>query len=440
MATAPTITAGQDGDDLTYTSVYLDSFAAEAGGPGSNWAYVDMSNGDHRAGNEGQDRDGNLTGVGTSVQGKRWSAWYDYATPDDLCYQTSGALHIGGKVVTGADPTRVNYTQNGVTYNWANEKWYTVFLSQWDRVWDNTTNTHVDDPTFPNIVFGPGHFFEMEVDFSAMQTTGFRFSWWLWPARENVSRAYNSTSSDGVEIDIFEYENYTTTDGFEPGDILLQAVLGGGVGNTPGHAVAVSGLNVGVHKVGLLWMKTKLVWYIDGVESQRDEIRVPQVDQFMIMSREINSAARETVSKVTDIQGSPPKIPYDYGLYSRSAYPDKALVATDEVLVHRVQVWSVAEATDGETTTTTPSVFPQRTSGYITPIPSVVVSKAFTLSYVHPSGQDPDLYTYAWTMSAGLAARARFLSGTTAQSVQIFIHTDVVTDTAESVQCVVTLI
>ena len=90
---------------------------------------------------KGQDRFGNLD-ANASVEGKRWSAWTD-AFYDQIAYRENGLLILTGHVDPVADPTRENYTFNGVDYNWANQKAYAPYLVQWHRIYDNADERRV---------------------------------------------------------------------------------------------------------------------------------------------------------------------------------------------------------------------------------------------------------------------------------------------------------
>ena len=111
----------------------------------------------------------------------------------------------------------------------------------------------------------------------------------------------------------------------------------------------MSGFNIrqGYHTVGLLWLNDKLVWYVDGVEVQRDEIRVPQTPHYMIISREMNSGAMTQAQAregEDDLIMDGPYRPWDYGLYAFNVWRDRYKVNTDRAKIDYVRVWLVGNA------------------------------------------------------------------------------------------------
>lgn len=358
-----------NGSTREYTQDWFDDFDGST--PlFENWQPDLMSDGLHRAGNadidaQGNDiprvlRDGRLV-VNGSAAGKRWSAWY--TQQHQTSYIDNGQLVMGALVEDLPDPTRRSYTQGGELVEWNTIRVMLSYLTTWARVYSNEANNgqggFITDPASPDRAWGPGSFHEMQVDFSQMSTQGMRLSFWLMPAYDYTSDAYNADAADGVEIDIFEYEN---TPGFE--QVVQMKVIGGSVlGNTPGGSVnvpkSVADFSEGPCTIGLLWETDKLVWYINGKEMQRDEDRVPQVPHYLIISRELNSGAKNNPGPgelqaipayISDANGDlvknpepAPYIPEDAGLYAKNAWFHRDRMSGDKGFIDYVRVWSVGE-------------------------------------------------------------------------------------------------
>lgn len=429
---APVINTGQHGATLTYTEVFSDEFDTDGPGPGPNWNYWNVENdGLHRAGNAGLDAAGNVytdgggdPDVNYSVSGKRWAAYYDRNNSDDICYRAGGKLYMGGRVDNVTDPTRIDYTHQSTDYNWNQVKVTTVGLVTWDRVWSNSAGTHVTDPNSPNILFGPGHFFEIKVDFSAMASRGFRLSFWL------MSKDGVYTQPRRVETDIFEYENWsgsTFNGSLNAGNILQQKVIGGVNGSTPNGSIDVSafGLDSGVHTIGLLWEDNRLTWYVDGVQTQFEtELnRIPDSDCYMLLTREVNAGPKDSPVG-NEIQSVYPKIPEDVGLYAVSAYDSINDIDTDKGVVEYIKVWQVGTGTGGGTgeppivdTTPVDERF------WIERPDAMIVGKAYQARAMLPQKRTPSQYTYLWTLSEGLANRVDVLRGLTNKELDLLAHT-----------------
>lgn len=358
----PNIAEGQDGADFEFVLNYHDEFDG-TGGPLSDRYYIEgMEDALHRAGNEGIDADGNLA-PGESVVGKRHSLWYagkDSPHLNDVLYEQDGSLCMGLKLVDEPDPTReqivrdtgrVDSDGNPITVisNPQNNKVYGGWMSTWTRGRDENDDA-IDHPDSPNLLWGPKTYFETEFDFSGMVTPGIRMSWWLMPGRENVSLAYDESGYNGVEIDIFEYEN---DQGVSQQVMQIKIISERAGGNTPNGSRNIQSLiNVdirdGKHTVGLLWMENRIVVYVDGLEVQRDDavdangapLRIPQVDHYMIFSREGNSGAKN-FPKVGEAQANPPYTPNDPGLYAKNMWEHLDTIPTDVGKFGYVRVWDV---------------------------------------------------------------------------------------------------
>ena len=327
----PSLEPGDDGYGLDYSIVFQDEFNA----PTDQWKFIDMHEGLHQAGNTGIDRDG-VVGNNRSVNGKRWSAWYDQHQRNITCLQ-QGNLRIGGLFTNESDPTRIPYNDNGLSTQFNNHKLYTSFLSTWDRVYSNSAGGHITDPDGPNHTWGPGHYFEMSVSFAEMNTRGFRLSWYLLPAYGNASNSYDGNINNGIENDVFEYDPSPTVEHL----LQMKVISNQAAGNTVGGSVDVRDhILAGQNKIGLLWMSNRFVWFVNGEEVLRDVIRVPQVPHYMVISREMNSGAKNNPS-AGDLQAVPPKLPEDVGLYATNVWADRNNINNDDGVIDYVRVWSV---------------------------------------------------------------------------------------------------
>ncbi len=331
----PNINAGQDGANLNYSPVFTDEFNNL-----NNWIRNDMSDGLHQVGNDGLD-------------GKRWSAWYN-AHQDQTARTAGGQLIMGGRVVQQADSSRNAVQDNDLFTEFNRYRFYTGWVQTLSREYSNAAGTQVEvrPPSGNDGKWGPGHFIEVDVDFSNMDSNGFRLSAWMMPADPNVlNKTYDADPGNGVEIDLFEYE---VSPGAE--NLLLSKVIAGDAcGNTPGGVInAGSGIRSGSHTIGLLWMRNRLVWYVDGVERMRDTRLVPQVPHYLIISREMNSGAKDATDDGyqpgVDLRARP-GVPKDPGLYATNVWRSKDKINTDKGRVNSVKVWSVNDNTSDPNTT-----------------------------------------------------------------------------------------
>ena len=140
-----------------------------------------------------------------------------------------------------------------------------------------------------------------------MRALGHRHSFWLMPASSG-GKAYDNDPANGLEIDIYEHElarekGPHTGDGPNLNEAMLMKCIGGST--TPPSTknelredgqslIYVPGINTGWHNIGLLWTKDQLVWFIDGKPWVRDTTLVPQVEMFLILSRQANTGASKS--------------------------------------------------------------------------------------------------------------------------------------------------
>ena len=280
----------------------------------------------------------------------------------------------------------------------------------WRRIWSNDAGAHITDPTSPNLSWGPGHYFEFKVSFEQMASRGFRLSAWLMPRDDNASKAYDGDASNGVEIDIFEYENWART-GFNAWDRIQMKVIGGGVGVTPGGSVDCTGysLEKGTHTIGLLWLTDGLYWYIDGIKVLEDTTRVPQVEQYLSITREINSGAKDSPG-AGEIPSGGTKRPEDVGLYAVSAFEDKDKIPDDVGMFEYVKIWSVdgeeAPSTGGGGTDPIEPTEPTTPASTLDPRLVIFTQPAIregrpvqNLVAVPTDGYDPNGKTFTWSSS-----------------------------------------
>lgn len=326
---------------LKFESVFTDEFDRPGLMDTESWLYERMEHAEHRSGynkdvlphfqveidENGEVRDG--------LQGRRFSAFYDkyneYTafTFDDgienylvqtglITYSESDTL----KNYAYEDPDSEFFMFPHGQKEWVNFgafKLYTSFLTTFSY---DPKNGRI--PINEEFRWGPGHFFEVNVNFSEMKMGGHRHSFWLMPAiiengivpptsnLSSKSYAYDREPANGVEIDVFEYERYPE----HSKNTLYMKVLGDVAGNTDNRiCMPTKGVNYkdvdetrtkveilpefktgqiseGWHKIGLLWTEERLVWFVDGVPVVEDELRVPKGEDtkhYMLITREMNS-------------------------------------------------------------------------------------------------------------------------------------------------------
>ena len=103
-----------------------------------NWRFETMDDGLHRAGNSGIDANGNVITGGNSVQGKRWSGWYNDLYNENT-YRSNGVLAMEGRDTGQLDPTRpIDYLDNGTVTEFGASKLYTSWIDTFGRIFDNS--------------------------------------------------------------------------------------------------------------------------------------------------------------------------------------------------------------------------------------------------------------------------------------------------------------
>ncbi|MGB7327926.1 MAG: glycoside hydrolase family 16 protein, partial [Rubripirellula sp.] len=172
--------------------------------------------------------------------------------------------------------------------------------------------------------------------------------------------AYDSDPANGLEIDIYEHELAADRSSNDPKDvraneILLMKCIGGAT-NPPSTknelrddgetAIHIPSINEGWHKIGLLWTPEKLIWFVDGVAKVQDTRLVPEVDMFLILSREANTGASQSANPADHLlRADGARIPSDSGLWGRNvatpANLDLIRDGRDEVLTRSVRAWKI---------------------------------------------------------------------------------------------------
>ena len=314
----PTILAGQYGADFDYTATWSDTFDdASASTLFNRWHPDVMSDGLHKVGNNG-------------VDGWRWSA--NYTQPLETAFIKDNALHMRAMVEDIANPLRKSFSYQGNILRPQDNTISLAFLSTWARRYSTAAGSHITDPSAPDRTWGPGTAFDFKVDFSDMRTQGCRISFYLLPAYENDSNSYTPDGTIGVENDVTEvdfldgYENYSQS----------KVISERAAGNTPAGSIdlaeIIAGMDLteGEHTFTLLWAKDRFVWYVDGVEIQRDvdPRRIPQTPHYVVISREANSGVKgqRTDGILDDGQFSysdgTDELPVDTGLWAVPVYAE----------------------------------------------------------------------------------------------------------------------
>ncbi len=336
---SPTIAVGQYGRDFSYTPAWGDDFSNENAETLFNrWHPDQMVEGLHQAGNNGEPN-------------WRWSA--NYSKPTETAFVTDNALHMRAHVENRPNPFRKAYQWRGQTMNPQDYWIYLSFLTTWARKYDNASDGFITDPDAPDRTWGPGSAFEWTINLEEMRTQACRISLYLLPAYENDSNSYDPNGTNGVEVDITEIE---ALNGLE--NVSQSKVISGrAAGNTPNGSVRVSDLISGInlptgdHKFTLLWAKDKLVWYVNGIEIQRDEDprRIPQTPHYIAMSREANSGIKpqrndgvlfDTSDAYSD--GSL-QMPPDVGIFARPVYLEIDTLHNDTSMIKDFQSYSFVD-------------------------------------------------------------------------------------------------
>lgn len=318
------------------TLIHEDNFDIDGPINPLNWKPQSMRDGLHLSGNGGIDRNGD---PGWGVKGKRWSAWYD-RYHSELAYCEDGKLYLGAKAVQEKDPTRIDYERNGIPQYYSEWRLYSIWIDSWSRGWDGETSTVRTEPDSPNILFNPGTYFEISVNFSEMCVPGHRFSCWLMPANDAANKAYNDDPHDGIEVDLFEFDCANP-------NVLLCKCVGGQAGDTTNGVVDLRDFDIdisqGDHVIGLKWTRDALVWTVDAIEVQRDEERSPHVTGYLVLSREMNSGVKpESEAQANyDAVAIPPYIPVDPGLFGISVIDSLQCFPKDKAIVNYLRAYSV---------------------------------------------------------------------------------------------------
>lgn len=287
----PTINTGLPGSDLAWEIDHTDEFNDLT----TTFQFNNMTEALHQVGRKYTDADGNIIGD-TNAPGRRWSAFYD-DHQSTVTRIENNQLVMGGLFTPQNDFGSVDYILAANVIEMRSNRVYTSFLESSTRVYSNLANGgaggHIIDPASPDIYVEPGCFIQFDINFTETVTQAFRWSAYLLPRVPNESLSYDADPSNGVEIDFPEFESSPGFEGY-----LQQKVIAGAGGQTPNGSVDVLtnfGIDVstGWHTMGLLWLDDILVWYVDGVETQRDEVRVPQVPHYIVFSREANTGAKE---------------------------------------------------------------------------------------------------------------------------------------------------
>ena len=351
MSDFPSINSGETGSTRTFTQVFADEFDEDGPGPGPNFVYDTLDDALNRTGNGDMDNDGNPDD-GRSVEGKRWAA-YTNGPNDEFVFRRDGLLYVGGKAEARTDPTSENYTHNGIAYNWRDVTPYAPYMVQSVRKFDNDLGRHVVDfENSPGIAMSPGHFVEMRMSVEQMRTEGYRVSLWLTPDPPNESLMYDDDPANGVELDIFEIENWAS--GGYGSNRMQCKVLAGLAGNTRpqgGGNIDMSDHDIditqGFFTVGCMWLSTGIYWYVNGKEVIRELELVPQVDMLLSLTRELNAGVKDNPSSPEDIPSNGILRQEDVGLFNVSAFPHLDRIDEDFARFDYLRIWSV----DGENAT-----------------------------------------------------------------------------------------
>lgn len=446
----PTILSGQRGFGSTYTKVMDQDFVGSGPFTGSaNFSIEDMEGSnasEHRAGNSGQDENG-VDGPNNVVAGKRWAAWYNDHL-DKTLVQTSRGLRMKGHYTNEPDPTRIDYWDEGENIPASSTRLYTAMIRSYARKYDNALGYQVLDDSQAIKIYGPGHFYEIDLDLSEQLPDGFRFSWWLGTAAnaDGDVDVYDASANDGAggwvrsynmydgnpaggcEIDILEIERAP----FPNENMFLMKVISANdsSGNTPNGQKDFTSLNLrsGKHKFGFLHTATGLYWFVDGVQVQEDEVRIPLVLMGQILSREMNTGVDSGDAPAAN--GT--KLPRDTGLFGSNVYRFRDNFINDAVYVEYCCVWSVDDDV-------TPPVDPPVTTVAITqPFAkissnAVVQGTVYTLDFVVPEDVDPDTLTVIWTHSFG--SSATWVGSNEGLRVHLYVVNDVPVAFDEDIDC-----
>lgn len=335
----PTINVGQYGHGREWTQTWSDEFDGSQGPLFDRWQPDLMDEGLHQAGN-----DFNITGGNV---GRRWAAWYD--KPEECAIESGGALNMVATLTDEPDPGRKSFVFDGTTYNPQNKKIRLAFLTTWGRQFSNDVGGHITDPNSPNRTWGPGTAFEFAVDLSEMRTQCIRISFYLLPAYENDSNAYDPDGTNGIENDFPEIDFLDGFENYAQGKVISSRAAG----NTPAGSIDLNlkipgiDLTQGVHTFTLIWQRDRFVWLCDGVEYQRDTDprRIPQTAHYIVISREANSGIRS--ADTPQNQRNPqfaysdgtPEMPADVGIWGRPCWAEEDTIDGDTAKILYFRSW-----------------------------------------------------------------------------------------------------
>ena len=235
------------------------------------------------------------------------------------------------------------------------------------------------DASKPNVTIEKNSYTEIKLTFSGYQASAFRTSLWLIPATRNndpgitvkhgdsnildangnqnfVKDPYHAAEdpADGVEVDIFEYER--TVDSANHDWLIMKCLgelgdqdkwthnvhtNGPGVNGADGRVPGID--NTDFHRIGLLWVEDRLVWFVDGVAYVKDVVNVPNnVRMQLVLSRELTAGNN----------GAGSGTPSDPGIFgdSGASSANRNLIDGDYVEIEHIRVWEVSNYSEPNST------------------------------------------------------------------------------------------
>ncbi len=360
------------------------------------WFVEDMSDVQHRVGNDGieivesnagMDEQGNSCELPCSPAGKRWSGWYD----GPLLSEWDGSyLSLGGLRTMEVDLTRPGAGK------WYNNKLYTTWLSTLQRQVDPNGNGIYGSRKQGSQTFKPNMYLKSQVSFEQMQTPGFRLSMWLMPVEKNTSAdmqaspsiAYDGNPKNGFEMDIFEFEPVAVLR--DPTNDSVDKVCGNaiefswinafydGKGKAPagidgknnfegaeegycssfdcsdtfanpipspdGKGLLRRDINLGSHLIEFLWTDSAIVWAFNGeiVLEITNVDQMPDVNRehYLIVSREMTNGL---TSGTQEYDGGDYFLPPEPGLYGWNGNSNIGdhfeLINDDKALIDFIEIY-----------------------------------------------------------------------------------------------------
>lgn len=336
----PYIQFGQFGSRMTMVSGWSNEFNHEPEKLLSVLVPDPMEYDLHKAGNEDIADAGNHVPKVADEKGRmvtqvqpdwwRWSGRYTWQ--NKTSFVRDGKLVMGACLRRQDNPLRpsvykmINNRTNQIEkVDWSDTVVYLSYLTTWGPSGNGPNYT--TSPDSSNITWGPETYHEMEVDVSGINTQAMPLSWRLMPA-------YESASDDG--IDVFGY------------DCGLEQQLYMNYGDNGGVIPIIKEIAdfSKPFKVGLLWLKDRLVWYVNGYEVHRVNTIV-RPSHYYAIAREIHSGAQEGPPSPTDsnnrLQAIPPYIPADPGISGLNAWFDRDKINTDEGRINYVRSFFVTD-------------------------------------------------------------------------------------------------